>query len=94
MQVKVQQQRQYIFFCSRYNEDARKALKDPNWACPPCRGICNCSICLKKLEKKKLDSSLKTEDKGNDGDHQKPQNPEPVLEPVLEPLFEPVFISL
>jgi len=67
------------FFCglcltNRYNEDARKALKDPNWACPPCRGICNCSICLKKNEKKKLDSSLKTEE-GNDGDHQKPQDP-------------------
>lgn len=20
-------------------------LLDPNWACPPCRGLCNCSIC-------------------------------------------------
>lgn len=30
---------------NRYGEDAIKALKDPNWICPPCRGICNCSIC-------------------------------------------------
>ncbi|XP_046488936.1 cell division cycle-associated protein 7 [Neodiprion pinetum] len=29
----------------RYGEDAAVALKDPNWVCPPCRGLCNCSIC-------------------------------------------------
>ena len=29
----------------RYGESAVDALKDPNWACPPCRGLCNCSIC-------------------------------------------------
>ena len=29
----------------RYGESAIEALKDPNWACPPCRGLCNCSIC-------------------------------------------------
>lgn len=29
----------------RYGESALEALKDPNWACPPCRGLCNCSIC-------------------------------------------------
>eukprot|EP00092_Neocalanus_flemingeri_P103097 GFUD01131892.1.p1 GENE.GFUD01131892.1~~GFUD01131892.1.p1 ORF type:complete len:535 (+),score=200.23 GFUD01131892.1:99-1703(+) len=29
----------------RYGEDAREALMDPNWACPPCRNFCNCSIC-------------------------------------------------
>ncbi|XP_050595124.1 cell division cycle-associated protein 7-like [Bombus affinis] len=29
----------------RYGENAVDALKDPNWACPPCRGLCNCSIC-------------------------------------------------
>ncbi|XP_076686771.1 uncharacterized protein LOC143378728 [Andrena cerasifolii] len=29
----------------RYGEAAIEALKDPNWACPPCRGLCNCSIC-------------------------------------------------
>lgn len=29
----------------RYGEDAVKALKDPNWHCPVCRGICNCSFC-------------------------------------------------
>ena len=29
----------------RYGESAIEALKDTNWACPPCRGLCNCSIC-------------------------------------------------
>ncbi|KAI4489392.1 hypothetical protein M0802_011147 [Mischocyttarus mexicanus] len=32
----------------RYGEDIVKALKDPNWACPPCRGLCNCSLCRAK----------------------------------------------
>ena len=29
----------------RYGEDAREALMDPEWKCPPCRNFCNCSIC-------------------------------------------------
>ncbi|XP_076166679.1 cell division cycle-associated 7-like protein [Ptiloglossa arizonensis] len=29
----------------RYGESAVEALKDPNWICPPCRDLCNCSIC-------------------------------------------------
>ncbi|CAK9824810.1 Cell division cycle-associated protein 7 [Anthophora retusa] len=29
----------------RYGESAIEALKNPNWSCPPCRGLCNCSIC-------------------------------------------------
>merc|ERR1711874_757292 len=29
----------------RYGEDVRQALLNPTWACPPCRGFCNCSIC-------------------------------------------------
>lgn len=33
---------------NRYGEDARKALMDPAWHCPPCRGICNCSFCMPK----------------------------------------------
>ena len=33
---------------NRYGEDAKKALMDPKWECPPCRGICNCSFCMKK----------------------------------------------
>ena len=33
---------------NRYGEDAKKALMDPNWICPPCRDICNCSFCMKK----------------------------------------------
>lgn len=40
------------FFCgpclrTRYGEDACLALRDPNWECPVCRGICNCSLCRK-----------------------------------------------
>uniref|UniRef100_A0A0B7A9J1 Zinc-finger domain-containing protein n=1 Tax=Arion vulgaris TaxID=1028688 RepID=A0A0B7A9J1_9EUPU len=33
---------------NRYGEDALAALKDPNWICPPCREICNCSFCRRK----------------------------------------------
>uniref|UniRef100_A0A2C9JS92 Zinc-finger domain-containing protein n=2 Tax=Biomphalaria glabrata TaxID=6526 RepID=A0A2C9JS92_BIOGL len=33
---------------NRYGEDAKVALKDPKWICPPCRGICNCSFCRRK----------------------------------------------
>uniref|UniRef100_H3AIE4 Cell division cycle associated 7 like n=1 Tax=Latimeria chalumnae TaxID=7897 RepID=H3AIE4_LATCH len=33
---------------NRYGEDVRSALLDPNWICPPCRGICNCSCCRKR----------------------------------------------
>ena len=44
------------FFCgpclrTRYGEDACEALLDPNWNCPVCRGICNCSLCRKALGK-------------------------------------------
>ena len=35
----------------RYGEDAREALMDPEWACPPCRGFCNCSICRNRSGK-------------------------------------------
>ncbi|XP_053783337.1 cell division cycle-associated 7-like protein isoform X2 [Desmodus rotundus] len=33
---------------NRYGEDVRSALLDPNWVCPPCRGICNCSYCRRR----------------------------------------------
>ncbi|XP_029645335.1 cell division cycle-associated protein 7 [Octopus sinensis] len=33
---------------NRYGEAAIEALKDANWVCPPCRGICNCSFCRRK----------------------------------------------
>ncbi|KAG7494572.1 hypothetical protein JOB18_033225 [Solea senegalensis] len=33
---------------NRYGEDVRKALLDPEWQCPPCRGICNCSFCRQR----------------------------------------------
>uniref|UniRef100_A0A8D0G562 Zinc-finger domain-containing protein n=1 Tax=Sphenodon punctatus TaxID=8508 RepID=A0A8D0G562_SPHPU len=33
---------------NRYGEDVRAALLDPNWHCPPCRGICNCSFCRQR----------------------------------------------
>ena len=36
---------------NRYGQDACKALKNPNWWCPPCLNICNCSICLKRKGK-------------------------------------------
>ncbi|KAF7281045.1 uncharacterized protein LOC143198411 [Rhynchophorus ferrugineus] len=37
---------------NRYGEDAAVALKDPNWICPVCRGICNCSICRTRQGKR------------------------------------------
>lgn len=30
---------------NRYGEEVRDALLNPEWYCPPCRGICNCSFC-------------------------------------------------
>ncbi|XP_018431819.1 PREDICTED: cell division cycle-associated 7-like protein [Nanorana parkeri] len=33
---------------NRYGEDVREALLDPDWICPPCREICNCSYCRKR----------------------------------------------
>ncbi|MEE6472110.1 hypothetical protein FKM82_009477 [Ascaphus truei] len=33
---------------NRYGEDVRKALLDPEWHCPPCREICNCSFCRQR----------------------------------------------
>ncbi|CAL9132757.1 unnamed protein product [Musa textilis] len=29
----------------RYGENVLEAVKNPNWICPVCRGICNCSVC-------------------------------------------------
>ncbi|XP_035667388.1 cell division cycle-associated protein 7-like [Branchiostoma floridae] len=33
---------------NRYGEEVKEALMDPDWTCPPCRGICNCSFCRAK----------------------------------------------
>uniref|UniRef100_A0A8C4KGC8 Cell division cycle associated 7 like n=1 Tax=Dromaius novaehollandiae TaxID=8790 RepID=A0A8C4KGC8_DRONO len=33
---------------NRYGEDVKSALLDPDWICPPCRGICNCSYCRRR----------------------------------------------
>ncbi|KAL8183482.1 UNVERIFIED_CONTAM: hypothetical protein K2H54_042373 [Gekko kuhli] len=33
---------------NRYGEEVRTALLNPNWYCPPCRGICNCSFCRQR----------------------------------------------
>nr|XP_034991046.1 cell division cycle-associated protein 7 isoform X2 [Zootoca vivipara] len=33
---------------NRYGEEVRTALLDPEWHCPPCRGICNCSFCRQR----------------------------------------------
>ncbi|WOH10053.1 hypothetical protein DCAR_0729514 [Daucus carota subsp. sativus] len=29
----------------RYGENVLEALENPEWVCPVCRGICNCSLC-------------------------------------------------
>lgn len=33
---------------NRYGESVKEALLDPEWSCPPCRNICNCSFCMVK----------------------------------------------
>ncbi|KAM5156478.1 cell division cycle-associated protein 7 isoform 1-T1 [Callospermophilus lateralis] len=33
---------------NRYGEEVKDALLNPNWHCPPCRGICNCSFCRQR----------------------------------------------
>ncbi|KAL5236969.1 hypothetical protein ACI65C_004379 [Semiaphis heraclei] len=37
-------------FClgRRYGENVANVLLNPKWACPPCRGYCNCSICRRR----------------------------------------------
>ncbi|KAF6211113.1 hypothetical protein GE061_014227 [Apolygus lucorum] len=35
----------------RYGEDVAVVLRDPTWKCPPCRKICNCSICRRSYGK-------------------------------------------
>ncbi|GJQ67667.1 hypothetical protein Trydic_g16496 [Trypoxylus dichotomus] len=37
---------------NRYGEDAKEALLDPKWKCPPCRDLCNCSICRTRKGKR------------------------------------------
>ena len=42
-----------LFFCprclqNRYNEVVEAVNALPNWSCPRCRGLCNCSNCRKK----------------------------------------------
>ena len=33
---------------TRYGQQVQDALLDPKWACPVCRGVCNCSLCRNK----------------------------------------------
>ncbi|KAL5197232.1 hypothetical protein ABZP36_000744 [Zizania latifolia] len=33
---------------NRYGEDVEEVAKDESWACPKCKDICNCSLCMKK----------------------------------------------
>ncbi|XP_065677674.1 cell division cycle-associated protein 7 [Hydra vulgaris] len=37
---------------NRYGECAKAAIMNPEWICPPCRSICNCSFCMKKKGKR------------------------------------------
>ncbi|XP_078439599.1 uncharacterized protein LOC144709826 isoform X2 [Wolffia australiana] len=42
-----------VLFClkcllNRYGENAEEAAARGDWICPKCRGICNCSVCMKK----------------------------------------------
>ncbi|XP_069472334.1 cell division cycle-associated protein 7 [Ambystoma mexicanum] len=33
---------------NRYGESVKDALLSPDWHCPPCRNICNCSFCRQR----------------------------------------------
>ncbi|XP_021094273.1 cell division cycle-associated protein 7 isoform X8 [Heterocephalus glaber] len=33
---------------NRYGEEVKDALLNPDWHCPPCRGMCNCSFCRQR----------------------------------------------
>ncbi|KAL5196845.1 hypothetical protein ABZP36_000357 [Zizania latifolia] len=33
---------------NRYGENVEEVAKDKSWACPKCKDICNCSLCMKK----------------------------------------------
>lgn len=35
----------YMYCLSRYGEHVLEANQNPDWICPVCRGICNCSLC-------------------------------------------------
>ncbi|KAG8085089.1 hypothetical protein GUJ93_ZPchr0010g9502 [Zizania palustris] len=42
-----------IKYCSRclhnrYGENVEEVTNDETWSCPKCKGICNCSFCMKK----------------------------------------------
>ncbi|XP_038874928.1 uncharacterized protein LOC120067431 isoform X2 [Benincasa hispida] len=42
-----------IKFChkcllNRYGEKAEEVMLREDWSCPKCRGLCNCSVCMKK----------------------------------------------
>ncbi|WOL01149.1 hypothetical protein Cni_G09863 [Canna indica] len=36
----------------RYGENAEEVSVQENWSCPKCRGVCNCSFCMKKKGQK------------------------------------------
>ena len=50
---------------NRYGQDARVALKDPNWSCPPCLKVCNCSLCRARTGKRSIpDATQHAKEKG------------------------------
>ncbi|XP_060857777.1 uncharacterized protein LOC132935300 [Metopolophium dirhodum] len=82
-------------FClvRRYGEDVAQALLNPVWACPPCRGQCNCSICrryqgkiptgqLAQVAKAKGYKSVCDLLRTIEGDPCEPQNHNPIENPI------------
>ncbi|XP_039125057.1 uncharacterized protein LOC120261287 isoform X2 [Dioscorea cayenensis subsp. rotundata] len=54
-----------IRFChkclrNRYGENALEAYAKENWECPKCRGICNCSVCMKRRGQRPTGMLIKT----------------------------------
>ncbi|EPS67697.1 hypothetical protein M569_07079, partial [Genlisea aurea] len=45
---------------NRYGEKVEEVAASGNWICPKCRGICNCSVCMKKQGCKPAGALIKT----------------------------------
>ncbi|XP_062018964.1 uncharacterized protein LOC133735575 [Rosa rugosa] len=48
----------------RYGENVIKANQNPDWVCPVCRGICNCSLCLSRKTQELMHDDSKEEMEG------------------------------
>lgn len=61
---------QFCGYCLllKFKENAKEALLNPNWECPPCRGICNCIVCYntQTVKRNSVNGSLNISHNKND----------------------------